>query len=296
MRDRLSRHEKVMGFGHAVYTTMDPRATVLKHCPRGRRAPRRHALGRHLRGDPGDRVRAEAALAERGPLRGRRVPRARHPHRPHDADLRDGPHGRLDRPRPGAVRRQQGDPSRPASTSGPSIRPGSRSRTAASASRSRGARESPAPSTTARTVASWPIPIRCTPLTPAISRMPCTTSIVRSRPTCSASSPAASSAWSMAGGTRTPGSLSFMNRAPFALRNGTMPISTGARSKTPRARTTSAQAASASDVVDDLGPDHVGAGVELLLQAAHGRRAPPAGGRRRRSGSAGGRRPRRRTS
>ena len=28
--DRLSRHEKVMGFGHAVYRTMDPRATVLK--------------------------------------------------------------------------------------------------------------------------------------------------------------------------------------------------------------------------------------------------------------------------
>ncbi len=28
--DRLSRHEKIMGFGHAVYRTMDPRATVLK--------------------------------------------------------------------------------------------------------------------------------------------------------------------------------------------------------------------------------------------------------------------------
>jgi len=30
VRDRLEHHEKVMGFGHAVYTTMDPRATVLK--------------------------------------------------------------------------------------------------------------------------------------------------------------------------------------------------------------------------------------------------------------------------
>jgi citrate synthase len=30
VRDRLARHEKVMGFGHAVYKTMDPRATVLK--------------------------------------------------------------------------------------------------------------------------------------------------------------------------------------------------------------------------------------------------------------------------
>jgi citrate synthase len=28
--DLLARHEKVMGFGHAVYKTMDPRATVLK--------------------------------------------------------------------------------------------------------------------------------------------------------------------------------------------------------------------------------------------------------------------------
>jgi citrate synthase len=31
---RLERHEKVMGFGHAVYRTMDPRATVLKQLAR----------------------------------------------------------------------------------------------------------------------------------------------------------------------------------------------------------------------------------------------------------------------
>jgi citrate synthase len=30
VRDRLERHEKIMGFGHAVYRTMDPRATVLR--------------------------------------------------------------------------------------------------------------------------------------------------------------------------------------------------------------------------------------------------------------------------
>jgi citrate synthase len=30
VRDRLERHEKIFGFGHAVYTTYDPRATVLK--------------------------------------------------------------------------------------------------------------------------------------------------------------------------------------------------------------------------------------------------------------------------
>ncbi len=34
VRDRLGRHEKVMGFGHAVYRTMDPRATVLKQLAR----------------------------------------------------------------------------------------------------------------------------------------------------------------------------------------------------------------------------------------------------------------------
>jgi citrate synthase len=30
VRERLEAHEKIMGFGHAVYRTMDPRATVLK--------------------------------------------------------------------------------------------------------------------------------------------------------------------------------------------------------------------------------------------------------------------------
>jgi citrate synthase len=30
VRDKLERHKKVMGFGHAVYKTMDPRAVVLK--------------------------------------------------------------------------------------------------------------------------------------------------------------------------------------------------------------------------------------------------------------------------
>jgi citrate synthase len=34
VRGRLERHEKVMGFGHAVYRTMDPRATVLKQLAR----------------------------------------------------------------------------------------------------------------------------------------------------------------------------------------------------------------------------------------------------------------------
>ena len=34
VRDRLARKQKIMGFGHAVYKTMDPRATVLKRLSR----------------------------------------------------------------------------------------------------------------------------------------------------------------------------------------------------------------------------------------------------------------------
>jgi citrate synthase len=34
VRDRLERKDKIMGFGHAVYKTMDPRATVLKRLSR----------------------------------------------------------------------------------------------------------------------------------------------------------------------------------------------------------------------------------------------------------------------
>jgi citrate synthase len=34
VRDRLEQHEKVFGFGHAVYKTYDPRARVLKHLSR----------------------------------------------------------------------------------------------------------------------------------------------------------------------------------------------------------------------------------------------------------------------
>ena len=39
VRERLANHEKIMGFGHAVYRTMDPRATILKElCTAARRA------------------------------------------------------------------------------------------------------------------------------------------------------------------------------------------------------------------------------------------------------------------
>ena len=53
VRDRLARHEKIMGFGHAVYRTMDPRATVLKDLARTVGEPHDDAVGGHLRGAPG---------------------------------------------------------------------------------------------------------------------------------------------------------------------------------------------------------------------------------------------------
>ncbi|MEX0743278.1 MAG: citrate/2-methylcitrate synthase, partial [Actinomycetota bacterium] len=34
VKDRLARKEKIMGFGHAVYKTMDPRARILKRVSR----------------------------------------------------------------------------------------------------------------------------------------------------------------------------------------------------------------------------------------------------------------------
>ena len=113
VRDRLERHQKVMGFGHAVYKTMDPRAVVLKRLSQGdRRAARRHVLVRDLRGDRAHRRRAEGSVPERRLLRRERVPHARHPDRPHDADLRDRADGGMDGPRPRTVRGQPRDPAR----------------------------------------------------------------------------------------------------------------------------------------------------------------------------------------
>jgi citrate synthase len=61
VKDRLARKQKIMGFGHAVYKTMDPRATVL-------RALSRQVGERH--GDPrwyeiSERIE-EVVLAEKG--------------------------------------------------------------------------------------------------------------------------------------------------------------------------------------------------------------------------------------
>ena len=74
VRERLAAHEKIMGFGHAVYRTMDPRATVLKAAlPGDRRAARPAAVVRDLRGARGDDPRAEGPVPQRRPVRGGRL-------------------------------------------------------------------------------------------------------------------------------------------------------------------------------------------------------------------------------
>ncbi len=58
VRERLAAGEKIMGFGHRVYKTEDPRATHLRQMS-GELAERvggRHVLP-HVPGDGGDRVR-----------------------------------------------------------------------------------------------------------------------------------------------------------------------------------------------------------------------------------------------
>ena len=113
VRDRLERHQKVMGFGHAVYKTMDPRAVVLKRL--SKETGERHGdtswyeISEAIERTVG---RAEGPVPERRLLRRERVPHARHPDRSHDADLRRRAHGRMDGPRSRTVRGQPRDPAR----------------------------------------------------------------------------------------------------------------------------------------------------------------------------------------
>ena len=111
VRERLAAHEKIMGFGHAVYTTRDPRATILKGMLKdlGERLGAA-AVVRDLLRARGDHVRAEGPVSERRPLRGRRLPPPRDPDGPDDAGVRAGADGRVDRARPRAVRRQPDHP------------------------------------------------------------------------------------------------------------------------------------------------------------------------------------------
>jgi citrate synthase len=61
VKDRLERKQKIMGFGHAVYKTMDPRATVLKRL--SREVGERHGDTRWY--EISERIE-EVVLAEKG--------------------------------------------------------------------------------------------------------------------------------------------------------------------------------------------------------------------------------------
>ena len=105
VRDRLERHEKIFGFGHAVYKTYDPRAKILKRlsaeaCERAGN-PKLHEIAEAIE----KAVFEQKASMPTSISTPRRLPRARHPDGPDDARVRRGADGGLDRPRARAIRR-----------------------------------------------------------------------------------------------------------------------------------------------------------------------------------------------
>ena len=108
--ERLSQGEKIMGFGHRVYKTEDPRATHLRQMSAELAEASR---GRHLLPDvaPDGRGRAggEGPVPERRLLRRHRLPLPGHPDRPVHAGLLGQPDGRVDGARDRAARRQPAD-------------------------------------------------------------------------------------------------------------------------------------------------------------------------------------------
>ena len=113
VRERLAAHEKIMGFGHAVYRTMDPRATVLKRLCKetGERVdqPQWYKIFAALEATtleqkglyPNVDLYAAGVYTE-----------ARDPDGPDDPAVRARPHGGVDRARARAVREQPHHPAR----------------------------------------------------------------------------------------------------------------------------------------------------------------------------------------
>ena len=95
IRDRLARKERIMGFGHRVYKTYDPRAVILKRFSRALAEQlRRAAVVHHERAHREGRDGREGPLPERRLLLGLDLPLPRHRDRAVHADLRDEPGGR----------------------------------------------------------------------------------------------------------------------------------------------------------------------------------------------------------
>jgi citrate synthase len=104
IRDRLDADERVMGFGHRVYNTMDPRAAILRTMVKELSEEAVHHENPRD-DDGGDGHRPQRGLLQRPHL----LPAWARP-RPLHHHLCVEPHGRLDRPPSGAVGRQPPDP------------------------------------------------------------------------------------------------------------------------------------------------------------------------------------------
>ena len=273
--DRLERKEKIFGFGHAVYKTMDPRARIFK------RWSRRVPVSRH--GDPKwfeiSEAIEEATLEQKGLYPNVDFYAASVYHvlgiptdlmTPIFAARTDG---RVDGARARAVRRQQRHP--PCSEYiGP--RNGRTSRSTSelvphtgAVGHAVGRGNRPAPSTTVRTRSSRPIPMRWTPATPGIPRSAFTMSTVQCEPDLASVVPGVVQGSIICG--RHPHarqSCSCMNRACFALRSGTTPDEhLRPLEQPPRAHPVRPRR-ERIHVIGDLRHHDVGAGVELRLQPA----------------------------
>ena len=111
IRGRLDRKERIMGFGHRVYKTYDPRAVILKRYSQvAGRALGRAALVLDERAHREGRDGGEGPVPERGLLLRLHLPLPRHRDRAVHAHLRDEPGGGLGRARDRAARRQPPDP------------------------------------------------------------------------------------------------------------------------------------------------------------------------------------------
>ena len=112
VRARLARREKIMGFGHRVYTTEDPRATHLramsKEVAESSGETQWYDMSRRIEKIVNEEKTAER---ERGLLFRLALLHARAAAGPLHADLRGLPDLRLDGPRPRAIRQQPPDPS-----------------------------------------------------------------------------------------------------------------------------------------------------------------------------------------
>ena len=112
VREKLSKKEKVAGFGHRVYRTEDPRATHLRELSEeiGKRTGH---LDLYLASKEVESFIKETKKPERERrlLLGFDLLLTRHSDRPLHPDLRRQPHVRLDRAHPRAVQEQPADPS-----------------------------------------------------------------------------------------------------------------------------------------------------------------------------------------